>query len=186
MNFPYVLPDDIKAGMIAANCLIKAGHKNIGAIFKSDDIQGHRRYAGFVQALKAADLKTDNNSVIWYETENFDEMFSGKNSKSKDILRMASNCTGVICYNDQAAVRLKEFFSDNEIEIPDDISVVGFDDSEMAGMPGVKLTSIAHPRRILGEEAAKRLLLLIQGYKGDISLIMEPVLVERSSVNKLT
>ena len=71
------------------------------------------------------------------------------------------------------------------IAVPDDISVVGVDNAELASMCEVPLTTLNHPKEKLGETAAKNILRLIENPDYDAKVIFKPVLVERSSVKKL-
>lgn len=58
-NPVYVVADDRAGGRMACELLLKKGHSKIAGIFKSDDIQGHRRYAGYAEAVYAAMICRD-------------------------------------------------------------------------------------------------------------------------------
>ena len=69
IDAPCVSLDDRQAGRLVTEHLIQCGHERIGAIFKSDDGQGHRRYAGYVEALMKAEIKNEGERIVWIDTE---------------------------------------------------------------------------------------------------------------------
>ena len=72
----YVVADDRAGGRTLCETLLKKGHRRIAGIFKSDDIQGHRRYAGYAEALRAAGIPLNDDNVLWFTTENRDDLLS--------------------------------------------------------------------------------------------------------------
>lgn len=181
MDYARVCMDDHAAGFIAAQCLISAGHTRIAGIFQSDDLQGHRRYSGYVDALTAASLELQSANILWFATEDIQYI-----SQDFDrVLRCLKGCTGVVCYNDQIAYTVVNELKARQIDVPDDISVVGMDNAELAAMCEVPLTTLNHPKEKLGEIAARNILQLIEDPEYDANVVFEPVLVERDSVKKL-
>ena len=55
--------------------LLGKGHRHIAGIFKSDDIQGPERYAGYTAALRDAGIPVDDRYIFWYNTENKHALF---------------------------------------------------------------------------------------------------------------
>lgn len=180
----FIVEDDVKAGEIATKHLIELGHKHIGAIFKNDDIQGHRRYEGFINCLRENNVALDEDSIIWYTTEEqlylFDEIYG------KQLLERLKGCTAVICYNDQIALRLLELFKYNGILVPGDYSIVSFDDSLLSRNSQVTLTSVAHPKSLLGAKAANTMLEMINNKTLKIKEQMEPELIIRESTQRIS
>ncbi|MDR1131913.1 MAG: substrate-binding domain-containing protein, partial [Oscillospiraceae bacterium] len=172
---------DHAAGRLAAQYLIDAGHTRIAGIFQSDDLQGHRRYSGYVDALTAAGLALQSANILWFTTEDIQYL-------SPDFDRVArclEGCTGVVCYNDQIAYTVVSELRARFFDVPGDVSVVGVDNAELAAMCEVPLTTLNHPKQLLGELAAQNILRLIEDPDYDANVIFEPVLVERSSVKSL-
>ena len=96
---------------------------------------------------------------------------------------MFSSTTAVVCYNDMMAINLLRFCKENGIKVPEDLSVVGIDDSRYATICEVPLTSVHHPHKKLGNAAAKMLVGMIE--RGDTVCedeIFEPELIVRDSV----
>jgi GntR family transcriptional regulator of arabinose operon len=182
IDFSYVLMDDEKGGYMAASYLIDNGHTMIGGIFKSDDIQGHKRYKGFINACRCRGLIVDENSVLWYTTEDFENIFSQEYDKL--FMKRFSSSSAIICYNDQIAVKVIDKLERNGKSVPEDISIISFDNSNLAEVSSVKLTSITHAGRIMGQEAATALL-SIMSTSNPIKKILDLELIERNSVKKL-
>ncbi len=92
-----------------------------------------------------------------------------------------------VCGNDEDALRLIEAAERQGIRVPDDLSVVGFDNSDIAQLEKISLTSVDHPSFEIGEKAAN--ILLDKIFHPEVRFvtrtIITPVLVERSSVRRL-
>lgn len=181
LDFPHVAMDDRKAGYLAAHCLTQAGHRKIGGIFQLDDLQGHLRYAGYMQALLEANAEIRDESVIWYATEdkpNIPEEFPR-------YLRRLADCTGLVCYNDQIAFTVMEQLKKHDVAVPERLSLVSIDNSDLASFCEIPFTSVAHPKELLGQTAAENLLKLIHDKHFSATVDFKPELVERGSVRVL-
>lgn len=179
--FPHVCLDDMLAGRMAAKTLIQKGHRAVAGIFQSDDLQGHLRYAGYLDALREGGLELHSEHTLWYTTEDFDYI----EEDFRRILRCVQGCTGLVCYNDELAFRLVGILRKNGISVPEDLSIVSIDNSDLAAICEVPLTSVVHPMERLGKTAAENLLRLIADPAFDATVDFVPELVERGSVRKL-
>ena len=181
IKIPHVSMNDHAAGLLATQYLIHAGHKRIAGIFKSDDHQGHLRYAGYLDALLKAGYEIHDENVLWYSTQDIPDFskFVGI------ILRRIEGCTGLLCYNDEVAMQIVDMMKKNGIAVPEDLSLVSIDNSDLADLCEVPLTSVAHPMNVLGETAAQNLLHLIQDHAFKATVDFEPEIVERKSVRVL-
>lgn len=178
LDIPHVSMDDRKAGYIAAKHLIDCGHTRIGGIFKSDDGQGHLRYAGYTEALMEHDIRVIGEKIIWTDSEEIREM----ENESTKFLKRLKDCTACVCYNDEIALRLVNIFRRAGRNIPADLSVVGIDNSGLARFCSVPLTSVKNPAEELGRTAAQQMAGAI--CRGEEMQIWEfqPELMMRSSV----
>lgn len=181
MPFPEVLFDDEEAGRMAASWLLGLGHRELGGLFKVDDIQGHRRYAGFVRAHHEFGLHVREDRILWFTTEDMPQL-SGPGYDGIFLHRF-SGVTGICCYNDQAAVGAMETLRRLGLSVPADISVVGIDDSSLASLAVPKLTTVAHPRSVLGTQAGERILRMMDGESPFDSERLPPRLVVRDSAD---
>ena len=179
----YVITDDRGGGKKAAEYLIKElGHKRIGGIFKSDDIQGHERYAGFTEAIMECGGVLKDDAVIWYTTDDKDFVMSDVNTEN--IINKLSDCTAVVCYNDQIAFNLMGLFRKKGIKVPKDISVIGFDNSNISEISPIKITTLSHPKDKLGQKAAQKIINMIENGADETPLVMDMELVVKNSTAK--
>jgi len=150
-NPMYVVMNDREGGRLACEALLAEGHQHIAGFFKSDDIQGHRRYAGYAEALVRAGLSVEDDHVLWYTTENRDLLIK---SSAPATLR---GCTAAVCYNDETAILAVDACQGMEADW------VSFDQSAYARMPGSPFRSLGNPKEALGRLAAQKMLHLLEG-----------------------
>lgn len=177
LDSPKVVMDDCGCSRRMTEMLIAAGHRNIAGIFKSDDLQGHWRYKGYIEALRNAGVGICEEYIRWYNTEDFDNgtVFKG----DEDFAGFIQPCTAVVCYNDQIAALACSALERNGKSMPEDISLVSFDDSVLAGVAG--FTSATHPKSFMGSEVAERLIRMMAGAQGPLSRfnMVIPVHIEK-------
>ena len=110
LKAPHVSLDDKIAGKMATKYLIQCGHREIAAIFKADDGQGHRRYAGYIEALMEADIRIEDKRIVWIDTE----AVRNRNMREESswILRRIQGCTAV-SYTHLSYDERMEYFNSN-------------------------------------------------------------------------
>ncbi len=152
-----VMADDRQGGHDLTDYLIRKGHMKIAGIFKSDDMQGPERYMGYVSALIEHGLSVMDDNILWFPTKMRKEII---HQFALDTVR---GCTAVVCYNDEVAVPLLNLLLEAGLSVPGDMAVVSFDKSTMSDLAAVPITSLEHPKKNLGIEAASRLIRMIEG-----------------------
>lgn len=183
LSAPCFKVDDERGAELAASHLIETGHTAVAGFFKTDDLQGVSRLRGFLNALRKAGLRIPPEWVVRYATENKNEE-PARRLESLLAGKAPARPTAVVCYNDELAVGLLETIRRAGLKVPDDISVVGFDDSTLATATETKLTTVRHPKEQLGAAAAEALLRMIrQPGAREAGIVFEPVLIKRHSVN---
>ena len=162
----------------------KIGEMKISGIFVLDDIQGHKRYSGYMQTLISHNSSDAEHDVLWFATNERKTLFE---TSEKRILKLIYDSTAIVCYNDNIAVSLLNFCRKHGIRVPDDLSIVGIDNSKLSRICEVPLTTVTHPHQLLGEAAAKKLIDAMNGapLKGNDTLFA-PELMIRSSTRPLT
>ena len=180
-GFPLVGMDDVLAGQMATEHLIEAGHTQIGGIFQSDMMQGHLRYKGFINAHLAMEINYSAKHTIWYTREDLDVIASAP----KYMFDRLKGCTGLVCFNDLLAFRLVDSFIAAGFHVPDDISITSIDNSDMAALCKVPLTTLEHPKERLGQLAANQMIKLINDPSFDANTLISPSLITRDSVRKI-
>lgn len=152
----YVVADDRAGGRIACRGLLEKGHTRIAGIFKSDDIQGHRRYAGYTEALRAAGITVQDDHVMWFTTENRDSLLEACTTQ------ILSSCTAAVCYNDEVALKVMEVLDARGVPVPEAVELASFDHSTLARLSPKPFLSLINPKERLGRMAAEKLLNLLQ------------------------
>lgn len=178
--FPKVVLDDFAAGKMVTDYLISQGHTDIAGVFQLDDMQGHLRYAGYLSALMEAGIATRAERVIWYASE---ELESFVDDEARLLERIRS-CSAAFCYNDELAFHVVKMLNLKGISVPNDMSIISIDNSDLSQLCDVQLTSVNHPSRLIGETAANNLLKRIEDSTFDANSTFEPELIIRNSVRK--
>lgn len=157
-NVIHLVTDDYAGGYLATSELIRAGHRNICGIFKSDDRQGTERYSGYMDAIVRLGAEVRDNNVIWFTTESQDLLYRNIGNL---LEKTDSACTGVVCYNDQiasAVIRCCENREGNAIR-----DVASFDKCLSITSETIDFVSYPHPRERMGTIAAEKLFNMISG-----------------------
>ncbi len=181
LNAPHVSLNDKLAGKLVTEYLLQQGHRNIAAIFKCDDGQGHQRYAGYLEALMEANAKINDRCVVWVDTE----LMSAIDKGAPWLFGRIEGCTACVCYNDEVASKLLSLCKASHIRVPEDLSVISIDNSDMASYCEVPLTSAENPIQDMAKIAALEMLDLINGKEVPYSTELEGGIVARSSVAPL-
>ncbi|PSA97388.1 GntR family transcriptional regulator [Bacillus halotolerans] len=182
---PSFTLDDVKGGVMAAEHLLSLGHTHMMGIFKADDTQGVKRMNGFIQAHRERELFPSPDMIVTFTTE---EKESRLLEKVKETLEKNSKNmpTAILCYNDEIALKVIDMLREMDIKVPEDMSIVGYDDSHFAQISEVKLTSVKHPKSVLGKAAAKYVIDCLEHKKPkQEDVIFEPELIIRQSARKL-
>ncbi len=163
--------DNYYGGYLLAQHLIREGHTQIAGIFKIDDLQGTERYSGFVTSLRDYNIPAADDLTIWYTAPQLEALQTRSDTGffSPLLRRNKGMYTAVICQNDEIAYWLIRELRYAGMRVPEDVSVVSFDNSYMSDLNSVRITTLSHEKQELGTAAASALLKIIQG---------EPVLSE--------
>ena len=154
--------DNTEGAFQAVEHLIKLGHRRIGFLTGPQDVQNsHRREEGYKRALEYYQIPFDPNLVVigdfYFETgyREFDTFFS-----------LSPRPTAIFASNDLMALGLIKRAKELGIKVPDDLSIVGFDDIFLASMVDPPLTTVYHPTVEMGIEAIGRFLNRLDDIEG--------------------
>ncbi len=157
-EFPSVVIDDEKGGYDMTEYLLKMGHKRIGIIGgRKDNIHMDKRLLGYQRALFDRQIFYNPDLVCY---GNWDRECGYEGAK----ILIKKNVTAIFCLSDVIAGGVYDYLEENELEAPEDISVVGFDDQLIAQYFRPSLTTAALPLKEIGKKAAE---LLIRSLDGD-------------------
>ena len=157
---PTVCADNRQGGRLAAEHLLRLGHRAIGIVSALPLDEGMAdREAGFLDALREAGLATDRSSVpVTYG----DHQIEGGRVATTELLAHEPGLTAIFVLNDLMALGALEAARESGRRIPQDLSIVGFDDIPFAALANPPLTTVGQPIRQLGEQAADLLLHVIE------------------------
>ncbi len=176
----YVLLDDEKGSYKLTEYLIQLGHRRICGIFKSDDQQGIFRKRGFLKALEDNNLDLLEGFLGEYNTLN---MYDFPYIYTQNMLRKSPRPSAFVCYNDQTALTVGRAVKDGGLRIPEDLSLVGFDDSLPREINF--LTTLRHPQDKLGIQIARYIIDMLEGNFLKPQMVYEPEMLIRNSCKKI-
>ncbi|BCV21401.1 LacI family DNA-binding transcriptional regulator [Moorella sp. Hama-1] len=176
----FISVDNYTGGYLAGKHLLDLGHRNIAILAGHKNSSAtYDRLNGFLDVFKQYNVNIDKERIV-YGNLQWD---SGYNF-GKLLLNQYKDATAVFCGNDLMAIGLIEALNEYGKRVPEDFSIVGYDNNNIA--PIVKLTTIHQPHLELGQAAAEVLLERMRGYKGAYKrIIFNPKLIVRKSTVSL-
>jgi len=184
-SLPFVKVNDVKASYAAVDHLIQKGHTNIGMLSgpPSDPIAGAPRIEGYKQALKEADIEIKDSKIVHRKDFSFDD---GK-ATVKKLLDKHPDTTAIFAASDELAIGALKMAHEEGIAVPEELSIIGYDNLLMAEMVWPGLTTLAQPLQQMGYEATKMLVQSIQKKeKNDKAMYIPYEIIERDSVKALS
>ncbi|MDI6602277.1 MAG: LacI family DNA-binding transcriptional regulator [Thermoanaerobacteraceae bacterium] len=187
-----VLTQNMSGSYMATQYLIRKGHTQIGFFGEIDfSLSFKERWLGFNEAMRNAGLNVDpifNVNPGYCVIGQVEQYVLSKNYKevANIISKLDKLPTAWVCSNDSAAITLYNALSILGIKVPDDISVVGFDDIDICNIVTPHLTTIRINKELMGAKAVKRLLWRMENPKEPCDYIrMEVKLIVRESVKEI-
>ncbi|MEP5151650.1 LacI family DNA-binding transcriptional regulator [Planktotalea sp.] len=179
-EFPSVRSENRRGTQTAVRYLHELGHRKIAHVTgPEDNVLTHARKEAFEAEIAALNLE---NPSEWIMSGDFNLEAGCKTAQ--DWIAMKNRPTAVFCASDMLALGFISELSRNGIKVPEDVSVMGFDDVVLAGQFIPPLTTIRQDRTQLGERAASILLSTLDNDNQEDGLckVVIPVsLVERQS-----
>ncbi len=156
---PRVGIDNVQAAADATQHLVDLGHEHIAFIGGPKDFTlCKERLKGFRKVLRKAGLEAPARHVQFGEFK----LASGYQTV-KAVLESGSLPSALFCANDEIAVGALKALRETKLKVPRDISIIGFDDLDIADYCSPPLTTIRQPRREMGGEAMKLMLRILDG-----------------------
>jgi len=148
--------DDEVGGHLAVTHLVESGHRRIAFVGGPDSLgQVRDRLAGARRAIREGDLPEDALTVVATSALTVAE---GRLAGQRLIgLPSAQRPTAAFCANDLLALGLLQEMTRQEVPVPEELAIVGYDDIEFAAAAAVPLTSVRQPRHLIGRTAAELL-----------------------------
>jgi LacI family transcriptional regulator len=192
ISVPSLNFDSRKGSRMAINHLLEKGHRRI-ALATTPLTRWTRQeiHKGYMEALSAAHVEYDENLVFISsgETEAEDinyEVDAGKKI-ALNFLASGVSVTAIFCVNDMLAFGVIKTLAAHGIRVPEDISIIGFDDIPLAEVYQPSLTTIRYPSYETGKLAGMLLLESVNNGTAqmDITMRTEPQFIERDTVKQL-
>ena len=172
-----VMIENFEGSREVTDHLIQLGHRRIAYLgdrfgYQSDT----ERFSGYRQALDGAGMAFVPELIV-----HGDGKSEGAREPTKALLSLEEPPTAIVCYNDMTALVVLGTVRAHGLRIPDDISVVGFDDLFIAAYTDPPLTTVRQPRRRMGVLAMESLLQLMQGQNPSQAITVASELIIRES-----
>jgi LacI family transcriptional regulator len=183
-DFPVIMADNVRGGMIATQHLIECGHSKIG--FIGGDLNHPSisdRLHGYGTALRNASIEL-NESYISSEEQNTTKQ-TGYSAAEK-LFSKVNDLTAIFACNDAMAFGVLHYLKEHNLRVPEDIALIGFDDLESDVLIDPTLSTIGVPKIELGVEAMKLIVNVVENNDRSAKKILIPVeLIVRESTKKI-
>ncbi|AEF83725.1 catabolite control protein [Treponema primitia ZAS-2] len=178
-GIPSVMVNDKQAAFEGVCHLVSLGHRRIALIDGPDFYFSSDRMDGYCQALAAAGVVGDEKRMIQVRHQTADFGMEGM----RELLNRGRDFSAVFAVTDEIAIGAVRVLRDAGLRVPEDISVMGFDDISMASYVVPRLTTIQQPISEMGKQTAQ----LIHHYiNGDSTLISNVVLPHKLIIREST
>ncbi|ANP66982.1 substrate-binding domain-containing protein [Vibrio alginolyticus] len=174
--------NSLRGGYLAAKYLIDCGHTEIGCITGPlIKHQAQMRYEGYKRAMNEAGLEFNANWIIESDFE-----CEGGYQAFKKMAQRGALPSSIFVSNDMMAMGVINAANELDIKVPDDLSIIGYDDIHIAKFMSPSLTTIHQPKYRLGQAAVETLVRKLDEKSTEAQVVqLEPALVERKSVKRL-
>lgn len=179
-NANYVIIDNYKGARKATEYLIELGHERIAFIGAEENTFINRsRSNGYRDTMIKSFGGLDESLVrkSKYKRENANQVI-------REMIEEGNVPTAVVACNDIIALGVMEAFQSSSFRVPEDVSVIGFDDIEYASLPGINLTTVREPRYQMGTMATEIILECIKDRNTKRQIIIEPELILRKTCTR--
>ncbi len=177
-GLPFVAADNLQGARLGVQHLLGSGHTRIGMITgRSDLLSAQQREQGYREAIAAAGLQVDEALV---RSGGFEPDLARE--AARELLSLPDRPTAVFAANDLSALTTLEVATELGLDVPTQLSVVGFDNIPESALADPPLTTVQQPIRRIGQEATDMLLALIAGEEvGELHRTLDTSLVLRAS-----
>ena len=161
---------------LAVQHLVGLGHRHIAHLEGGDGLVALARRDAYVHAMRAHGLEAEIRILPCGGEDQLD----GQRAARALVEDPSHLPTGIVAFNDDIAAAAMSVFAQHGLSVPEDISIIGFDDSVLAQSPGVDLTSIQQEPQEMGRLAVARVVARCDGSDvADREIVLEPDLIVR-------
>lgn len=105
---PCIKDDNAAGSALLTQYLLEQGYREIGGVFKFDDLQGAERYQGFMEAMHSHGITVADEQICWYSTEDLEALPTSTDYISSAAQTRLLSCTAIVCHDDEIAYRLSK------------------------------------------------------------------------------
>lgn len=178
---PSVSSDNVRGGYLATSHLLQAGHRRIGIVLENVHLSSSRdRLQGYLQAHREYGVEASMERVV-YAGFGID---AGRRMARDYSSHFGDGVTALFVVNDIIAIGFLQEALALGYHIPEDISLVGYDDIPVSSMVHPALTTVHQPIDEMARHAVSTLLRVLDG-EDCPAVLLDPILVQRSSVRQI-
>ena len=181
-SVPFVDLDNFMGGKLATNHLLELGHRRIAMMRGSlRSVSSNDRHSGYRSALEAAGIEYNTDFVL-------SDVFEDSPQQLIDLMKRKDRPTAVFSWSDDDAFTCMKILSSMGLQVPDEVSVVGFDSSQACERVSPALTSVRQPIAEMAKRATQLLVEIVKGepLSGPHQIVFPPRLDVRGSTSPLT
>jgi GntR family transcriptional regulator, arabinose operon transcriptional repressor len=186
-SLSVIAMNDREGGALAVQYLIERGHTKIGVFYSDEYYPFNLRKEGALDGMREKGIEINGDWIL--NVRNFSRLNTDAYAAIAEMLKdPAGRPTAVFCCNDQLCLQAINAAEDLGLHVPEDLSLIGFDNSDYADLRPISLTSIDHPNLEMGGLAVKFLLEKIEHPEMELvhRAFIKPKIVERRSVRQRT
>jgi DNA-binding LacI/PurR family transcriptional regulator len=178
-----VTTDNDRGGYRLTRYLLEKGHRYIGVILSTLFSTERDRLRGYERAMEEAGISLDARLVCTNQ-----KPFTEKTARemARSLITRNKNLTAIFAGHDRIALEIFSVARQLGVRVPDDISLVGYDDLPLADTPSHSLTTMHQPIYEMGRESMRRILARMDGDRQiPRQIVLESQLIERGSVKSV-
>ena len=185
-DYSFVSVNDVEESFRMTDYLIRQGHEKIAILCSSEnDVSiGALRLAGYKKALESHRIPVEESRIRHMDPEVDTYSIKSGYKLTRELLDDGVDCTAIFALSDSMAIGAVRALIDAGKKVPEDISVAGFDGTEMAAYYNPAITTIRQPAEIMAKETIKLLFDSIKKKTKVQQLIFDGELVPGESVKK--
>nr|WP_221261127.1 LacI family DNA-binding transcriptional regulator [Anoxybacillus tengchongensis] len=173
----YVTTDNVYGAKKAVQHLLELGHRNIAMMNGHDyAFVSKQRLQGFCEAMQEANVPIRKE---WIVNGDFSEEMA--EARAYELFTKHENITAMFCASDLMALGVMKALKQLGLRVPEDVSVVGYDDILLASYVSPALTTIAQNKFQMGYEAASMLIDMLEGNEAKVVTLRTQLVVREST-----
>ncbi len=177
----FVAVDNYKGAFEAVEFLIDHGHKRIAHLAGDPRVQcSQQRMDGYRDALGKNKIKENSDYIC---ITNFSRILARQ--KLDDLFSLKNKPTAIFCCSDEVASEVISFADEKSIKVPEELSVIGFDDNPNCSYGNLMLTTVRQPLAQMAKKAVDILQQMVEGKVFPQHAVVDPNLVLRDTVSFL-